>query len=154
MPSFLLHEELYWWGKSCSDSGWGSWLDGVALRELFDDVAVLLSQPVHEWGTEMRGISALCWRDAGAADAQLLGGQLEAGAGSAVLPFCSAWALKSNLNSSFLLTPTSVGYGGGGQPSGPTVEGICCLWHAWIFFPVPYNERCHKQSVQSFAQPE
>lgn len=33
--------------------------------------AVLPSQPVHKWGTEMWGISVLCWRDAGAADAQL-----------------------------------------------------------------------------------
>lgn len=59
----------------------------------------------------MWGISVLCWRDAGAVDAQLLGGQLEAGAVSAVPAFCNAGALQGNSNSSFILTPTSVGYG-------------------------------------------
>lgn len=101
----------------------------------------------------MWGISVLCWRDTGAGDAQLLGGQLEAGAVSAVPAFCNACALEGNLNSSFILTATSVGYGEGGQPSAPTVERLCCLWCAWIFFSVPYREHCPKQSIQSTLGP-
>lgn len=81
-----------------------------------------------------------------------LGGQLEAGAVSAVPAFCTARALKGNLSSSFMLTPTSTGYREGGQPSAPTVERICCLWYVWI--PVSYNECCPKQSMQSFTQAE
>lgn len=85
----------------------------------------------------MWGISVLCWRDTGAADAQLLGGQLEAGAVSAVPALCSAAALQGNLNSSFILTPTSVGYGEG---AGPVLqlwkESVACGIHgSFSLFP-------------------
>lgn len=81
----------------------------------------------------MQGIGALCWRDAGAADAQAAahasaqGGQPESGAVSAVPALSSVWALKGNLNSSFMLAPASGGSGGGSPAGSSTVERVCCL---------------------------
>lgn len=50
-----------------------------------------------------------------------LDGRLEAGVVSSVPAFSSASALKGNLNSAFMLTPTLPGYGEGGPAQ-------CSLW--------------------------